>query len=91
MAAVLSLAVLVAVVLLAVTSAWRNQDEVPEVPFPPYWSEIEEGETTKQDLHARLGRPTRVEGECFLYHRLVESQNYKFCFAGDTLLLKAAY
>lgn len=86
----------VAVVVLAVGVgayfyAGPRDEQRREARFPTYWSQIEEGETTKSELRGRLGRPQRIEGECWIYTRLIERQQYRFCFSGDTLVQKAAY
>lgn len=79
-----------AAIAVAVVFFFRGDEELSERPFPAYWSELEEGETTERELRARLGPPTRVEGECLFYRDLVAPQTYEFCFQDGVLFHKAA-
>lgn len=85
-----AVAVAATIAVVVVLSA-PNDDPPDEARFPPYWAQLEEGETTRQQIVDRLGEPAMAEGECLFYEELTERQNYKFCFEGDTLALKAAY
>lgn len=81
------------VVAALVTGAVRlpREERAEESPFPPYWSELREGETTRKELVARLGEPTDAVDDCLQYERLVEPNYYKFCFEDGTLFQKSAY
>lgn len=91
---VVAIGLVAAAIAAAMIVAFREPEaaEVEESRFPPYWAQIEEGETTRRELLERLGEPERVEDDCLLYDRLVAAQNYKFCFTRDDVLFqKAAY
>lgn len=81
-------AVVAIVVVVSVYFGSIDDGERSEARFPPYWSELEEGELTEAELRERLGPPAQLEGDCLLYDDLVEANRYEFCFDEDDVLLQ---